>query len=238
LRKKGFTITARSIFTNPFYFTRKGIFLSIKRLSKEANGDVLDFGCGSKPYEEFFNHCDQYIGIDIENPSHPHENENIDFFYDGTNIPFPNDKFDFVFASEVFEHIFNLEEVLIEIKRVLKPGGKLLFTCPFVWPEHEIPRDFARYSSYGIASLVKGAGFKIIKQEKTGHFLEVIIQQLQFYFYRGLPKKPVFLYHTFYQVFITPLTLLGLFLNVILPRSMKSKDHFHSNILLVEKVII
>jgi SAM-dependent methyltransferase len=235
---KGFTIKAANIFTNPFYFIRKGIFLSIKRLSKEVNGNLLDFGCGSKPYKEFFVYCDQYIGMDIENSSHPHVNEDIDVFYDGTNIPFPNDNFDSVFASEVFEHIFNLEEVLTEIKRVLKPGGKLLFTCPFVWPEHEIPRDFARYSSYGIASLVKGVGFRIIKQEKTGHFLEVIIQQLQFYFYSIIPKKPAFLYYILYQVFVTPFALLGLFLNAILPRFMKSKDQYHSNILLVEKVII
>ncbi|MBK8496718.1 MAG: methyltransferase domain-containing protein [Chitinophagaceae bacterium] len=87
-------------------------------------------------------------------------------------MPFDNDQFDAVFSSEVFEHIFNLEEILPEINRVLKPGGKLLFTCPFAWPEHEIPYDFARYSSFGIKAVVERQGFTVIEQYKTGHFLK------------------------------------------------------------------
>jgi SAM-dependent methyltransferase len=231
----GFDINAGSIFTNPFYFIRKGIYQSLKRLSQEVRGDLLDFGCGSKPYQRFFSHCDSYIGLDMENPGHPHKNEHIDVYYDGKKIPFPDDHFDVVFASEVFEHVFGLEETLKEIRRVLKPGGKLLFTCPFVWPEHERPYDFARYSSFGIAALTKNAGFEILIQEKTGHFFEVILQQLQFYIFCFLPKRPAFIYYILHQVFILPFTVLGIILNLLLPKFMKRKDLFHNNVLLADK---
>jgi SAM-dependent methyltransferase len=235
--KIGFLVTWTSIFTNPFYFIRKRIYTSLQKLSKEVNGNLLDFGCGSKPYLQFFSHCDSYTGLDIENPGHLHLDEHVDVYYDGKQIPFPENHFDTVFASEVFEHVFNLEEALSEIRRVLKPGGRLLFTCPFVWPEHEVPNDFARYTSFGIASLVNRQGFRILQQEKTGNFFEVIIQQIQLYIFFFLLKKPKFLYYILHQLFILPLTLFGLLLNGILPRIFKRKDLYHNNVLLVEKTV-
>jgi len=231
-----FIIHWYSIFTNPFYFIRKGLHVAIKKLAGELKGDVLDFGCGNKPYRSLFTQCRSYTGMDIEKSGHGHENEQIDVFYDGHKFPFPENHFDGVFASEVVEHVFNLEEILSEIKRVLKPGGKFLFTCPFVWPEHEVPYDFARYTSFGIQSLLEKNGFRIVKQHKTGHFFEVVLQQWIFYIFCFLPKKPVFIYYILHQLFILPFILLGLILNVLLPRFMKRKDLFHNNVLLVEKI--
>ncbi|MBK6634942.1 MAG: class I SAM-dependent methyltransferase [Chitinophagaceae bacterium] len=170
------------VFTHPFFLIRHEINNKIEVLAETISGKVLDFGCGAKPYAKYFIHAKEYIGLDIEKSGHSHEDEKIDVFYDGKKIPFDNDHFDAVFSSEVFEHIFNLEEILPEINRVLKPGGKLLFTCPFAWPEHEIPYDFARYSSFGIKAVVERQGFTVIEQYKTGHFFEVIMQYLIFIF--------------------------------------------------------
>jgi SAM-dependent methyltransferase len=197
---------------------------------------VLDFGCGAKPYAQYFTHTDEYIGLDIEKSGHAHEYEQIDVYYDGKIIPFEENHFDAVFSSEVFEHVFNLEEILPEIRRVLKPGGKLLFTCPFAWPEHEVPYDFARYSSYGIKDIIERNGFKVAEQHKTGHFFEVLMQYLVLYIFYFLPKRPVFLYYFFHQVFILPALIFTLFVSLLLPTKMKRKDLYFNNILLVEKI--
>ncbi|MGB5007936.1 MAG: class I SAM-dependent methyltransferase [Ferruginibacter sp.] len=223
------------VFTHPFFLIRHGINKKIEVLAKNISGKVLDFGCGAKPYAEYFIHAKEYIGLDIEKSGHSHEDEKIDVFYDGKKIPFDNDHFDAVFSSEVFEHIFNLEEILPEINRVLKPGGKLLFTCPFAWPEHEIPYDFARYSSFGIKAVVERQGFSVIEQYKTGHFFEVIMQYLIFYIFCFLPKKPSWLYYILHQLFILPFILLTLFISFLLPKRMKRKDLYFNNILLAEK---
>ena len=53
----------------------------------------MDFGCGSKPYKSLFN-VEEYLGVDYYNEGHPHENEQIDVFYDGKNLPFPDNYFD------------------------------------------------------------------------------------------------------------------------------------------------
>jgi len=55
-------------------------------------------------------------------------------YYKITNHPFPftlqfkDDYFDFIFACEIIEHLFNPQYLLSEIKRVLKPNGTLLLT--------------------------------------------------------------------------------------------------------------
>ena len=224
------------VFIFPFYLIRQGILKKIIPLSKKLTGNILDFGCGSKPYLQYFSHAQKYTGLDIHKSGHLHEDEQIDVFYDGKTIPFEDNHFDAVFSSEVFEHIFNLPEVLPEIHRVLKPGGKLLFTCPFAWPEHEVPYDYARYSSYGIKYLIEQQGFKVLEQHKTGHFFEVIMQYLIFYIFCLLPKKPSFLYYFFHQLFILPFLLFTLFISLIMPKKIKRKDLYFNNVLLVEKV--
>jgi len=161
--------------TFPAYLTRNRLLRTISLLTPKLQGKLLDFGCGSKPYKSLFT-VEQYIGIDFENPGHPHLNEQIDVFYDGKKIPFPNDHFDSIFSSEVFEHIFNLDEILYELNRVLKPEGLMVVTCPFSICEHEVPNDFARYSSYSIKYLLEKNGFEVLEQFKTGNSIETIMQ--------------------------------------------------------------
>jgi ubiquinone/menaquinone biosynthesis C-methylase UbiE len=231
-----FLIRWHSIFNNPFYFIRKGLNTAIKQQATALNGHLLDFGCGSKPYEEYFKHCTSYTGLDIEVSGHSHQHEKIDVFYDGKTIPFPDNHFDAVFSTEVLEHIFNPDTILKEIYRVMKPGAHLLLTCPFTWPEHEIPYDYARYSSFGLKSLAEKNGFELVNQEKTGHFFEVIMQQWILYVFYWIPKKPSWLYLTLHQLLLLPFVLVTIVVGRLLPSRMKRKDLYHSNILLVKKV--
>ena len=57
-------------------------------------------------------------------------------------------------CNQVLEHVFNPDDFVREIARVLKPGGALLLTVPFVWNEHEQPYDYARYSSFGLRAFL------------------------------------------------------------------------------------
>jgi SAM-dependent methyltransferase len=70
-------------------------------------------------------------------------------------------------SFEVFEHIFSPHQVLAELHRVLRPGGTILISIPFVFREHEKPFDFARYTSFGIRHLLIECGFSIQQIEKT-----------------------------------------------------------------------
>ena len=148
----------------------------------------MDFGSGSKPYRSLFK-VEEYVAVDFYNEGHPHDNEQIDIFYDGKQLPFSDSHFDSVLCSEVFEHIFNLEEILKEINRVMKPEGKILITCPFSWNEHEVPHDFARYTQFALHDILKRNGFQIINFQKTGNFITTITQLWILYFHVILYKK-------------------------------------------------
>lgn len=221
------------IFINPFYFIRKGLVNGIRRNSNRLNGKLLDFGCGSKPYKNLFNAV-SYIGVDVINRGHPHEKEPIDVYYDGKGLPFKDEVFDSVFSSEVFEHIFNLEDVLYELKRVLKKDGLALFTVPFVWDEHEVPYDFGRYSSFGIKYLLEKNGFQIINLEKSTKFLETVFQLWNLYLYYKLYTKNKYLNILINILFIAPFTILGILISGVLPNN---KSLYHNNIVLAKRVL-
>ena len=225
--------------TNAFYFVRNALFKKIKQLAPQLPGRLLDFGCGSKPYEKLFTNAAEYIGIDFENEGHPHANESIDILYDGKTIPFPDEHFDSVFSSEVFEHIFNLEEIIPEIKRVMKKGAKILITCPFVWNEHEVPFDYARYTQFALKYLLEKNGFEILILDKSGDFTMAIYQMRMVYFNQHfIPAFPLLGKLKFFRTNIPPLINPVLnswfsFWHWVLP---KRKDLYLNNIVLASKL--
>lgn len=155
-----------SFFVNQGYLIRKALWKEIKQYAKNADGKILDFGCGSKPYETAFSICNSYIGLDIAESGHDHSNSKIDVFYNGIVLPFPDDAFDKIVCFEVFEHLDNPEVSLEEMARVLRVGGELFITIPFIYGEHEIPYDFQRWTSFGITNLLQRHHFRVRKIQK------------------------------------------------------------------------
>lgn len=201
---------------NPYYILRRRLYQLLIKNSSFLHGKTLDFGCGAKPYKNLFK-TTEYIGVDIEISGHSHDQENIDVFYDGKTIPFPEQHFDSIFTSEVFEHIFNLNNIVSELHRVLKPGGYILITIPFVWDEHEAPYDFARYTSYGIKDILQKNNFEIVKLEKSSTFIEVIFQMKALYLSKIFSFKNIFLTLLLQLIFVAPITLIGVVLSKLLP---------------------
>ena len=218
------------IFVNPFYHARLGLRKAMSRFSSELKGRLLDVGCGSKPYQELFA-VDDYFGLDID--SEASRNRKIaDYFYDGKIFPFNENEFDSVLCNQVLEHIFNPDEFLSEIKRVLKPGGRLLLTVPFVWDEHEQPRDYARYSSFGLKALLDKNGFNVIEYKKIGADASIIFQLINAYLYKIIVKWPLPIRVVITMSLMALFNLLGIMLGMLLPRN---PDLFLDQIVLAEK---
>jgi SAM-dependent methyltransferase len=219
---------------SPFYIIRKEILIAVKHFASltDASGRLLDFGCGAKPYRSLFQ-VKEYIGIDYENPGHPHLDEQIDVIYDGGALPFENNSFDYILCTEVFEHIFDLEYKIQELNRVLKENGKLFVTCPFVWNEHEIPYDYARYTYFSLNHLLSKSGFEIIEFERRGHFFKAIIQIFFLYFSNNEEKKSINITIPIWkQPVIACFNLIGIFLSNIFKTN---KSFYLSNCLVAVK---
>ncbi len=208
-----------AFWTNPFYLMRKGLYLNIKELAPELKGTVLDFGCGSKPYEYLFTNCTEYKGVDIDQSGHKHTNEKIDYFYDGHKLPFENESFDNVFTSEVIEHISNIDEIFDEINRVLKKGGLFFVTTPFLWNENETPYDYARYTSFGLKALLEKHGFEVIEQRKSMNYIQIIYQMKAEYWRIVFSKfKSLTVKRIVQLLIISSITFKGLLFGVIFPK--------------------
>lgn len=219
------------IFINPFYIIRRGLYKAILLNKGHLKGKLLDFGCGGKPYKALFD-VQEYIGLDIKESGHPIKHKEIDVYYDGKVIPFQDDRFDSIFSSEVFEHIFNLEEILTELHRVLKPGGHMLITLPFVWDEHEIPYDFARYTSFGISHLLKKNGFEVIAVEKTTTYVETVFQMWNAYVWSTYKIRFLGVFKT--PLLIAPITIIGILLSKVLRGN---RNFYHNNVVIAKKPI-
>ena len=225
-----FKPTALGILVNPYFIVRYNIFKGIKKFSTGfKNGKLLDFGCGSKPYKSLFT-VDEYVGLDTNQSGHSHKNENIDVLYDGKKIPFDDSSFDYIFSSEVLEHVFNINEIISELHRVLKVNGKILITLPFVWGEHEQPYDFARYTSFGMKSILEKNGFEIVHHVKTTTYIETVFQLFTAYIYHTFVPKGFKTILTL--ILIAPINLIGIILGKLLP---DDKTYYLNNIFMCKK---
>lgn len=230
-----FNPTKRGVWTNELYLIRRTIAKCIRGNASHLNGSVLDYGCGSMPYKPLFE-ASRYVGVDIAVSGHPDQNKCADFFFDGINLPFGDGEFDGVLMAEVLEHVFNPVRSLEEILRVLKPGGKLLLTCPFVWPLHEKPYDFARYTPYALRKILGDAGFEGIEVSKHGTEIEALAQifivEIAGPILAGLPL-PSFLRWRLRAGCLGVITLTARFLSRW-PRN--ERDFYLTNLVIAEKM--
>lgn len=220
------------LFTNPFYFARKGLYREVSSLVSQLNGKLLDVGCGTKPYENICDNVNEYIGLEIDDEGN-RLHKFADILYDGKIIPCKDKKFDSILSSQVFEHVFNPNDFLKEINRVTKMGGVFLMTVPFVWDEHEQPYDYARYSSFGLKHILSVNGFEIVEHRKSNNGLEVIFQLINAYIYKVTLTKSVYFNMFTTLILIAPINIFGLILSKILP---KNDDLYLDNIILAKKV--
>lgn len=156
-----------------FYIIRKTLLGAVSELKPKLKGIVVDLGCGVMPYKKFLmsgsGEIEQYIGIDLE-PTGYHNVVKPDLYWNGTEIPLDSSSVDFLFATEFLEHYYDTSHILTEIKRVLKPGGIFFFTVPNVWPLHEVPYDYHRFTPYALKKHFENSGFSSSEIKSLGGF--------------------------------------------------------------------
>lgn len=129
-----------------------------------ATGRLIDVGCGSKPWQGLFApYVEEHIGVD-HIPS-PHDPDAVDVLATAYEIPLEDASIDTVLMTAVLEHLEEPDRAIAECRRLLKPGGHLIITAPFIWPLHAEPRDFFRYSPHGLRFLLESEGFDVVEVE-------------------------------------------------------------------------
>lgn len=149
---------------------RRAIRDAVRDVAPQLFGTILDIGCGYKPYESLYlappSRATGYIGMDLAD--NVYLGAGVDRTWDGSTIPLGNESVECAVATEFLEHCSNPEVVLGEIYRVLKPGGLLFLTVPFLYPLHEVPHDMYRYTPFSIREKLSAAGFGDLRISALG----------------------------------------------------------------------
>lgn len=180
-------------------------------------GKLLDIGCGTKPFESFFStRVEEHIGFDHDGCLH--NKDNINVLGDIYNMPFENCTFESAISTAVLEHLEEPQQAINETYRVLKKDGIAIFSCPFIWHIHEEPRDFFRYSEFGLDYMFKKAGFDVLEIVPLSGFWVTFGQLLAYVIKRENENK-----------FIGKINLLNPILYLIQKISSKlDKKHKHT----------
>lgn len=215
LEKNFFMPEWYSIFINPYFTIRRPLYINIKKWAKSIDKDkkILDVGCGLKPYKKLF-YGNEYIGIDIKGGGHDDQAKVVHKFFDGQNIPYEDNKFDALICTEVLEHSEDPDKLLAECNRVLKKNGQIYISMPFVYPEHETPFDFRRYTQYGHKQILKKNNFEIENIKNTTGVFRVCGQLISAYIFESAPKSTI-LKLILNFIILAPLQLIFILLDFI-----------------------
>lgn len=183
-----------------------------------AGGRVLDIGCGRQPLRAYLHSACTYFGLDYPKTGEALYDAKPDVSGDAHVLPFIDGAFDTVVLLEVLEHLTEPKAAMLEARRVLAKGGRLIISTPFLYPIHDAPGDFQRWSRHGIERLVQSSGFVIQQSRAQGSPVECGILLLnlslawQTLHTNALARLPLMLLSV---IAIPLLNLLGAFVSVL-----------------------
>ncbi len=130
---------------------------------------VLDAGAGECQYVRAFQHT-QYTAVDLGIGDVSWSYTQLDALSDLLFLPFKDNTFDAALNVVTLEHVTDPAQVVRELYRCLKPGGRLLLITPMEWEEHQQPHDYFRYTQFGLEHLTRSAGFVDIESKPLEDF--------------------------------------------------------------------
>jgi SAM-dependent methyltransferase len=121
-----------------------------------VSGVLLDLGAGNQPFKAWYSGlADKCVAADVA-PA-----PGLDVLSMAAPLPFASEAFDTVLCTSVLEHVHDAEAAVCEIVRILKPGGRLIITIPFLYPTHEAPYDYWRTTHWGLRSVLTRHGLEV-----------------------------------------------------------------------------
>lgn len=140
-------------------------------LEKHAtNRRTLDLGAQNGPYARLF---PNRVGVDIRH------GQGVSALTDAQALAFLSGSFEVVVCTEVLEHLPEPQRAINEMYRVLQPGGTLILTTRFLFPIHDAPHDYFRFTKYGLRHLLRKFEIVELAEETTSiGALAVLIQRL------------------------------------------------------------
>ena len=139
-----------------------------------STGLVLDLGCADRWIEKHLPRQCSYIGLDYLATGKVLYESKPDVFADASCLPVRDATIDSVILLDVLEHLSRPDMALAEIHRVLRVGGSLIVSVPFLYPVHDAPYDFQRYTTFGMKQAIEKSGLDLVEIRPYSRSAEVV----------------------------------------------------------------
>ena len=160
---------------------------NLKKIPRDSK--ILDAGAGEQQFKKFCSHLN-YVSQDFAQYDGTGDSKGLqigkwdqtqlNIISDIIAIPEPDESFDVILCTEVFEHLPEPILAIKEFSRLLRPDGYLILTAPFCSLTHFSPYHFyTGFNRYFYETHLSAHGFKIIELESNGNFFEYLAQEIR-----------------------------------------------------------
>lgn len=151
---------------------KKEIEAFIQSFDNQPQLSFLDVGCGGQPFRKLIEKYHVYQGLDYK--AQVNDGSVIEMGIDDEIIHEDLAAYDVILCTEVMEHVFNPFQAYKNLSALLKSGGRILITTPFIYPLHETPHDYWRLTPYALDRLGEYVGLKQLEQKELGNAFDVL----------------------------------------------------------------
>jgi SAM-dependent methyltransferase len=135
---------------------------------------VLDAGCGEQPFRATLEAAGLvYHSLDVQQNA-SRTVEFIGALDAELSAAVPRELFSLLLCTEVLEHVARWDRAFENFSALLKRGGRIILTAPFVYPLHEEPYDFWRPTPHAVLNAAAASGFTVIEQRQLGDSWDVL----------------------------------------------------------------
>ncbi len=136
---------------------------------------IINIGSGDSKFKDMALRGNHLVQMDYPATNLQYLNK-PDVYADASRLPLRQGCADVVLLLEVIEHLSDPDKALAEAYHSLKAGGKLYISAPFLYPIHDAPHDYRRYTIYGLRTVLAKHGFSINQELMHGNSLVTSMQ--------------------------------------------------------------
>lgn len=191
---------------------------------EHAQGTLVDVGCGNGRLRSELPPAVRYIGVDYPATVALGYVGTADIYADAARLPIAAGSVDVVTLLDVLEHLRDPASAVAEAGRTLRAGGKCLVHVPFLYPLHDEPHDYQRWTCHGLRNLFSSAGFAVTEISETTHPVEAAAALLSIALASGVAqaigtRRAVVLLAPLVSAMVPVVNLVGWMLARVLPSS-------------------